>query len=123
MQALNNLAIVYATFEQAGQNMEVDVSEGDLLFADVRTPIDKLSEAQQHLEHMHGEQKSSLESLDTAFTEHDNCLDLQPEGIDVGGRPPVQPVESMEVEGPWRWGQKLVSSRMWTANWVRSEAG
>ena len=37
MQALNNLAIVHATFEQAGANLEVEISEGDLLFADVRT--------------------------------------------------------------------------------------
>ena len=42
-EALNNLAIEYATFEQADQNLEAEISEGNLLFADVRTAMDKLS--------------------------------------------------------------------------------
>ena len=36
VQALNNFAIVYATFEQVGANLEVEISEEDLLFVDVR---------------------------------------------------------------------------------------
>ena len=42
MQALNNPAIVYATFEQAGANL---LSEGDLLFAAVRTAVEEFAEA------------------------------------------------------------------------------
>ena len=37
MQGLNNIAIVYATFEQVGANLEVETAEGEMLFADVRT--------------------------------------------------------------------------------------
>ena len=48
MQALNNLAIVYATFEQAGANLEVKTSEGDLLYADVRAAVEEFTEAQQN---------------------------------------------------------------------------
>ena len=44
MQALNKLALIYATFEQAGTNLEVEVSEGDLHFADVRTAMEGLTE-------------------------------------------------------------------------------
>ena len=59
-----------------GQHLEVQISVGDLLFANVRTAMDNFPEAQQHLEHMHAEQKSSRESLDTAFTELNNCQDF-----------------------------------------------
>ena len=48
MQALNNLALVHATFEQTGANMEVGFSEGDLLFADVRVAMEGLAGTQQH---------------------------------------------------------------------------
>ena len=44
MQALNNLAIVFATFEQTGANLEVEISEGDLPFADVRTAMEEFSD-------------------------------------------------------------------------------
>ena len=67
MQALNNLALVYATFQQAGANLEVGFSEGDLLFADVRPAMEGLAEAQQHQERLQGELKCSRESLDTAL--------------------------------------------------------
>ena len=66
MQALSNLALVVATFEQGGANMEVQCSEGDLLFADVRTAMEGLAEAQQYQERLKGEQKSSRESVDLA---------------------------------------------------------
>ena len=55
MQALNSPAIVYATLEQAGANLEVAISEGDLLFADVRAALEELTEGQQHQELMQGE--------------------------------------------------------------------
>ena len=58
MQALNNLAIEYATFEQASANLEVEISEGDLLFADVRTAVEEFTDAQQHQERMQGELKN-----------------------------------------------------------------
>ena len=62
MQAMNNLALVCSTFEQAGANMEVEFSEGDLLFADVRTAMEGLEEAQQHQERSQVELNSSRES-------------------------------------------------------------
>ena len=46
MEALNNPALVYATFEQAGANLEVEISEEDLLFADVRPTMEKFTDAQ-----------------------------------------------------------------------------
>ena len=63
MQALNNLAIVYATFEQAGANLEVAISEEDLLHTEVRVSVDELSEAQRYQDRLHGEVKDSRESL------------------------------------------------------------
>ena len=66
MEALKNL---YATFEQAGANLEVEVSEGDLLFADVRTAMEGPTEAQQHKERLQGELTSSRESLDVALVD------------------------------------------------------
>ena len=42
-EALSSLAIENATFEQADQILEAEISEGNLLFADVRTAMDKLS--------------------------------------------------------------------------------
>ena len=58
MQALNDLALAFATFEQAGANLEVEFSEEDLLVADVRTAMEGLAEAQQHQERLQGELKS-----------------------------------------------------------------
>ena len=63
MQALNNLAIVFATFAQAGAPM------GDLLCADVRAAMEDFNEDQQNQERMQGELKDSHESLDSAFAE------------------------------------------------------
>ena len=54
MQALNTLAVVYATFEQA-------------LHADVRAAVEEFNEAQQNQERMRGELKVSQESLDIAI--------------------------------------------------------
>ena len=76
MQSLENLALVYATFEQAVTNMEVEFSEEDLLLADVRAAMRGHAEAQQHQERLQVEQKNSRDSLDTAFMELDNCRDL-----------------------------------------------
>ena len=82
-QALNNLAIVYAIFGQAGANLEVDISEGDLFFADVRTAMEVLTEAQQNQERLQGELKNSWRSLDIAImdvqestSKLDDCRDL-----------------------------------------------
>ena len=75
MQALNNLTIVHATFEQAGANLEVEISEGDLLFADVRAAMEGLAEAQQHEERLQGELKSSRESLDMDMQESMSTVD------------------------------------------------
>ena len=62
MQALQNLTIMYTTFEQAGAHLEVEISVEDLFFADVR-----LAEARQHQERLQGELKSTRESLDMAL--------------------------------------------------------
>ena len=66
MQALNNLALEKATFEQTGANLEGEHSEVDLLFADVHTAMEGLAEAQQHQERLQGKLKSSRENLDAA---------------------------------------------------------
>ena len=68
-QALNNLAIENATFEQAGANLEVETSEEGLLFADVRTAMEEFTEALQHQERMQGELKDFQVCLDNAFGE------------------------------------------------------
>ena len=69
MQALNCLALVCATFEQARANLEVGNPEGDLLHADVRAAMEDFDEAKQNQERMRGELKDFLESLDSAFAE------------------------------------------------------
>ena len=41
MQALETLAAVYAVFEKAGENLNVESSEGDVFFADVHAAKDE----------------------------------------------------------------------------------
>ena len=41
MQALDALAAVYAVFEKAGENLNVENSTGDVLFADVLAAMDE----------------------------------------------------------------------------------
>ena len=48
MQALDPLAAVYATFEDAWANVENEISEGDMLFAEAYEAVDELAKAQQH---------------------------------------------------------------------------
>ena len=67
MQALNTLAVVYATFENASANLEVENSERDMLHADVRVAMEEFNEAQQNQERMRGELQDSRKSLDVAF--------------------------------------------------------
>ena len=83
MQALNNLAFVYATLEQAGANLEVENSEGDMLYADVRAAMEEFNEAQQNQERMRGDLKDSQESLDSAFAE---CKEAKRNLEDAGKR-------------------------------------
>ena len=59
MQALNDLAIVYAPHEQDGANLEFEITEGHLLFADVRTAMEELTAAQQNQGRLQGELKNS----------------------------------------------------------------
>ena len=70
MQAFHNLALVHATFEHTGANMEV----GDLPFGHVRTATAGLAES-QHLR-PHQEQKNARDSLDTALIELNNRRDV-----------------------------------------------
>ena len=76
LQALSNLALVYASFEEAGADLEVEASEGDQLHADMRTALEGLAEVQQEQEHLKEEQKHTRDSLDTAFIELNNRQDL-----------------------------------------------
>ena len=39
------------------RNLEAEISEGDLLFTDVRAAMERLAEAQQHQERLQGELK------------------------------------------------------------------
>ena len=64
MQALNNLAIVYAAFEQSGANLEVESSEGR-----VCSTLKRVLLFQQYQECMQGELKDSQACLDSAFAE------------------------------------------------------
>ena len=66
MQALNTVAVVYAAFEQAGANLEVENSEADMLHADVRAAMEEFDDAQQNQERMRGELKDSQKGLDSA---------------------------------------------------------
>ena len=76
MQALSNLALVYARFEEAGDDLEVETSEGGLLYADMRTALEGLAKVQQEQERSKNEQKNTLDSLDTACTKLNNRRDL-----------------------------------------------
>ena len=58
---------VYATFEKAGANLEIETSEGNMLYADVRAAMKQFNEAQQNQKRMRGELKDSRESLDIAI--------------------------------------------------------
>ena len=69
MQALDTLAAVYAVFEKAGANPDVENSEGDILSAHVRAAMEEFNEAQQNQERMRGVLQDSQESLDNAFVE------------------------------------------------------
>ena len=66
-QALDTLAVLYATFEKASANSEVENSERNMLCADVPAAMEEFNEAQQNQERMRGELKDSRESLDIAI--------------------------------------------------------
>ena len=72
MQALSGLALVYARFEEAGADVEVETSEGDLLYADMRTALEGLADVQQEQERLKVEQKNTRDSLRTASIELNN---------------------------------------------------
>ena len=76
MQALSNLALVYARFEEAEADLEVDTSEGDPLHGDMRKALEGPDEVQQQQERFKEEQKHTRDSLDTAFIELNNRRDL-----------------------------------------------
>ena len=67
MQALSNLTLVCARFEEAGADLEVETSERDLLHADIRTALEGVAEVQHEQEHLKAEQKNTRDSLDAAF--------------------------------------------------------
>ena len=66
-QPVNSLAIVYTTCEIAGATLETEISEVDLLKADMRTAMEEFTEAQQHQERMQGKLKDFQVCLDNAF--------------------------------------------------------
>ena len=66
MQAFGTLAVVYATFEEARANLEIENSEGDPLYADERVATNEFATAQRPQARLQDELKSSRESLDIA---------------------------------------------------------
>ena len=73
MQALDCQAEVYTSFEDTWANVENEISEDDILFAEACEAIDELAAAQQHQARFHDELKSSRESLDIAVLEVDEA--------------------------------------------------
>ena len=69
MQALDTLAAVYAVFEKAGGNLNVENSDGDIPYADGRDALEEFNEAQQNQERIPGVLHDSPESLENAFVE------------------------------------------------------
>ena len=64
MLALDRLACVYATVEEAWANLENEKnSEGDILYAEACGAMDELARAQQHQARCQGEVKRCCESL------------------------------------------------------------
>ena len=76
MQALGNLAVLYATLVEAGANLEIENSEGDTLYTDECKAMDELAKARQRQGRLQEELKNSCGNLDTAFIELNNYLDL-----------------------------------------------
>ena len=76
MQALDCLAGVYATCEEALGNSENENSAGDMLCADACGAMDELAKAQVHQARCQDEVKGCRESLDTIVTDLDNCRAL-----------------------------------------------
>ena len=66
MQALGRLVGVYATFEDTWSNVEQEIYEGHILFAEACVATDELA-AQQHQARLQDEMKSSCESHDMAL--------------------------------------------------------
>ena len=46
MQALDTLAAMYAVLEKARANLDVENSEGDILYADVRAAVEEFNECE-----------------------------------------------------------------------------
>ena len=65
MQALETLAAVYAVFEKAGENLNVETSE--VLCADGRAATEEFNERHHNQEHMRGVLHDFQESLGNAF--------------------------------------------------------
>ena len=76
MQALDRLAGVHATFEEAWANPENENSAGDVLHADACGEMDELAKAQQDQACCQEEVKGCRESLDTVVRERNNCRAL-----------------------------------------------
>ena len=75
------LAAVYAVFEKAGGNLNVENSEGDSLHADGRAAMEEFNEAQHNQERTRGVLHDSWESLDDAFVEFkEACRGLEDAG-------------------------------------------
>ena len=65
MQALDTLAAVYAVFEKVGENLNVENSEGDILYADVRAAMEEFNEPQQNQERVRGVLHDSPKKVST----------------------------------------------------------
>ena len=62
-QAIDRLAGVYATFEDAWANVENENSEGDILHGDACGAMDELAKAQQHQARCQHEVQACRENL------------------------------------------------------------
>ena len=76
MLALDRLADAYSTFEETWAKMEHETVEGDVLFAMSYEAMDELAKAQQCQSRCQDELDSSLQSMDAAIRELNNCRAL-----------------------------------------------
>ena len=70
MQALNTLAVVYATFEKASANLEVENSERDRLCADVPA-ASELKDSRESLDIATMDMQESMSKLNYCGDLHD----------------------------------------------------
>ena len=96
MRASHNVAIVHASFEQAGANLVVERTCSTLTCVLLWKSF---TEAQQNQERMQGEQKGSQECLDNAFVESKEAnRNLEDAGKRIAETKEKQPMSTTKSE-------------------------